>query len=385
MDKEELLKLIEDDDLGLLKTKPQVSGNTADERLIAKFEEINEFVRKHGRPPLGNGKDIHEISLYHRLKGINEDPAKSASLAEFDTFSILKPVKPIETVSDIFEDDDLGLLDDGPESIFTLKNVPKFVDMPDEIARRSPCPEFEQFEPLFKECHAKLSIGERTLVKFEKEQEIFQGQFFVLNGVMVYIAEEGEREEQKGKINARLRCIFENGTESNMLLRSLAAELYKKGNGQRVIFSTEETLANLNPVTVDDQETGHIYILRSLSQKPEIKGISNLFKIGFSKQSIESRLKNAEQDPTFLMAPVSLVTSYQCFNLNPQKMELLLHTFFAESCLNLDVYDVQGKRHIPREWFVAPLDVIEQAVRLLLNEEIVHYKYDSAKQEIILR
>lgn len=382
MDKEDLIKLIEDDDLGLLKTKPKVSATTADDRLIASFQEINEFIRKNGRLP-DNPKDVMEFKLYKRLEGINAEPQKIQALTPYDEFSILKPAKPIESIDDIFEDDDLGLLDDEAESIFDIKHVPKVIEKPDYIAQRKPCPNFEDYEPLFKQCQAELSEGKRKIGVFSGEQQIFKGQFFILKGVLLYVAEEGEREITGGKVNARLRIIFENGTESDMLLRSLAASLYK--DGRRVSSHDDHLLDAFQGITADDQETGYIYILRSLSKNPEISSIKNLYKIGFSKQPIETRIKNAEQDPTFLMAPVKLIESFQCYNLNPQKLELLLHTFFGESCLNIDIFDQQGHRCEPREWFVAPLEVIEQAVQLLINGEIVHYKYNPASQEIMLR
>lgn len=385
MEKEDLLKLIEDDDLGLLVVKPRASAVTADERLVASFQEINDFVRKHGRPPELNPKDIQEFTLYSRLKGLKQSPEKIEALSALDEFNILEPAKPIESVKDIFEDDDLGLLNDDAESIFELKHVPKIVDMPDSIAKRKPCKDFKEFEPLFKECQRKLSTGERKLVKFEDEYSIQAGHFFVLNGILLYVADEGEREEKKGKINARLRCIFENGTESDMLLRSLAAELYKKGNGRRVIFSVDESLEHIKSFTEDDQETGWIYILRSKSQNLEISSIEDLYKIGFSKQPVNDRIKNAEKEPTFLMAPVEVVAEYQCLNLNSQKLELLLHRFFAESCLNLDISNFENQRIEPREWFVVPIEIIDQAITLLISGEIIHYRYDAIKQEIVLR
>ena len=383
MDREELLKLIEDDDLGLLKAKPKVAATTADGRLVASFQEINEFVRKHGRLPDANPKDVMEFRMYSRLKGVNEDHQKILALMPYDEFSILKPTKSIESVDDILGEDDLDLLADDAENIFNLQHVPKVIEKPDYVAQRKPCSDFEKFEALFKKCQTHLSEGKRQLGSFTREQQIHEGQFFVLRGVLLYIAEKGDKEYRgvKEKKDFRLRCIFENGTESDMLLRSLAAELYK--DGRRVSSHEEHLLDGLQGITVEDQETGYIYVLRSLSRNPDIASIQNLYKIGFSKQSIEERVKHAEQEPTFLMAPVKLIESFHCYNLNPQKLELLLHTFFGEACLNIDIYDTDGKRYIPREWFVAPLEVIEQAIQLLINGEIVHYKYNAEMQEII--
>ena len=221
--------------------------------------------------------------------------------------------------------------------------------MPDTIARRKPCGDFERFEPLFKQCHAELQSEKRELRKFTGEQQIAPGHFFILHGVMVYVADVGERQQNKGKVNARLHCVFENGTESNMLLRSLATELYKDENGRRVLNLDEDLLSPIETITQDDQSSGYIYVLRSLSDNPEIKALDILYKIGYSSQPVKQRINNAIQEPTYLMADVDVVSEYQTYNLNPQKLELLLHIFFAEACLNIDIFDGQGKWYTPRE------------------------------------
>lgn len=386
MDKETLLKLLQDDDEGLLTIKPQTSALiTADERLVASFQEINQFIRDNGREPTANRSNVKEMMLHSRLISLQEDARKAEALKPFDEFGLLAATQPVGTFQDILEDEDgLDILDDPAESIFVLKHIPaKETTMPDYIARRKPCQDFDQFEPLFKQCQADLAANKRKIMPFAMEQQIYKGGFFVLKGILLYIADEGERELSGGKVNARLRCVFENGTESDMLLRSLAAELYK--NGRRVSSHNDHLLDNLKGLTNEDQETGYLYILKSLSDKPEIKSLSSLYKIGFSRIAVEERIKNAHQEATFLMAPVSVISAYQCYNLNPQKLELLLHNFFGKACLDLDVFDSKGKRHIPREWFVAPLPVIEQAIKLLLNGEIVHYLYNPDIQEIVER
>ncbi|MDD3183300.1 MAG: GIY-YIG nuclease family protein [Alphaproteobacteria bacterium] len=384
MDKNDLLRLVADDDMGLLQVRQKVSGAvTADERLVASFEEISRFVKENGREPsAGNG--VQEHRLYARLKGFRESKEKIEVLKPLDALRLLPDqVKEIKTINDIFDDDDLGILNDDAESIFTLKHIPKETTMPDYVAQRKPCKDFAEFEDRFKQCQSDLTSGKRQLRPFANEQQIDKGYFFVLKGVLLYVAEVGEREMLDGKRNARLRCIFENGTESDMLLRSLSAELYK--DGRRVTENGDRLLAGFDNITAEDQESGFIYVLRSLSEKPEIQSVHNLYKIGFSRVPVEERIKNAAEEPTYLMAPVKIVTAYQCYNMNPQKLELLLHTFFGSSCLNIDVFDGAGQRHTPREWFLAPLDVIEQAIHFLLNGEIVDYRYDPERQEIVGR
>jgi len=382
---------LQDDPLGLLDIKAKASSViSADERLITSFKEINHFVLEHGTEP-AESRDISERRLFSRLKGIRADIDKTTALLAFDSFkllenSIVSDIKEINSVEDILKDDVLGLLGNNTDNdIFTLKHVAKTTEMPEQVARRKPCKDFDVFEPLFKQCHADLLKNKNELRKFTGEQQITAGHFFILHGVMVYVAEVGDKSKKRGKVNARLRCIFENGTESNMLLRSLATELYKDESGRRVLAVCEDLFDEPKQVTADDMATGTLYILRSLSQDPQIKAIENLYKIGFSSQSVAQRIQNAEQEPTYLMAKVKLVSEFETFNLNPQKLELLLHTFFAYCCLNLDVFDNAGQRHTPREWFIVSLHTIKTAIQLLINGEIVHYRYDSVQQEILAK
>jgi hypothetical protein len=204
--------------------------------------------------------------------------------------------------------------------------------------------------------------------------------------MLVYVATVGEWEKRKHHNDARLYCVYENGTESHLLLRSLAGSLWKDENGRQVVDVKQMALFDESTrVTAEDEATGFIYILRSLSDDPQIKGIKDLYKIGYSTQPVQERIKNAAQDPTYLMADVRVITEFETFNLNPQKLELLLHRFFAAACLNLDVFDSEGKRHTPREWFIVPLPIIEAAVRLLRSGEIVNYRYDNQREEIVGR
>ena len=391
----ELETILENDPLGLLDIKPKPSNViSADERLVASFEEINAFVQEHGHEP-EQSRDIQERRLYSRLKGLRESPEKAAALSEYDALNLLGDVtipepKEINTIDDVLGDDVLGLLggnEADPNDIFTIKHIPKSIDMPDHIARRKPCKEFDQFEPLFKQNHADLKSGKKVLKAFTSERQIVIGEFFILQGMMVYVANVGKWEKKNfGNVNARLYCVFENGTESNMLLRSLAAALWKDENSRQIVEAVQGELTDESELpSKGDEATGYIYVLRSLSDDPEIKEIQDLYKIGFSSHPVEERIKNAAKEPTYLMADVAVVTIFQTFNLNPQKLEGLLHTFFAESCLSIDVYDGERYRHAPREWFIVPLHVIETTAQLLINGEIVNYRYDSVKQEIVAK
>jgi predicted DNA-binding antitoxin AbrB/MazE fold protein len=218
-----------------------------------------------------------------------------------------------------------------------------------------------------------------------------EGDFYVHNGILLLLEkvdfEEGVQPFKSGnriRKDGRTRIIFENGTESNMLYRSLYKILLANGKAVTANIDkvNEEFIDKFSNITDEDQDSGFIYILKSKSERPEIKEIRNLFKIGFSKIAVEERIKNARLEPTYLMADVRIVMVYKCFNMNTQKLEQLLHNFFGKSCLNIDVFDKSSNRHIPREWFIAPLEVIEQAIHLIISGDIVNYRYDSDNEVI---
>lgn len=368
--------IFNDDLFEVLKPKASTSDPVINEeqRLIQSFQEILSFSEHHHHTPNQKGS-ILEKRLFMRLKGFIQDPVKREFLRTYDTKEILETpiLEEIQSIDDIFNDDPFGLLNSDAERIFDLKHVSKETTMPDYVASRKPCSDFRNFESLFIECHQNLKNGDRKLLIFRNEQQIEKGAFYVLKGILLYVAEIGKRELENGKTNARLRCIFENGTESDMLLRSLAAELYK--DGRRVTEHSDNLLKALT-ITDEDKQTGFIYILKSLSKDPSIAGITDLYKIGFSTVPVEDRIKNAEKEPTYLMAPVSIISVFSCYNLNTQKLELILHSFFGKACLDLDVFDLSGKRSTPREWFIAPLEIIEQTVELIVSGEILNSIYD---------
>jgi len=386
VDKDDVLdEIFNSDPMGLLVVKPKNSSAlNADERLTASFQEINDFFEKHNREPQPTLGNISEYQLYSRLKSLREDEDKMMVCEPHDKFSLLKTEKKeMKSIDDIFGDDSLDILGDDSEGLFDFKHTPKETTMPDYIASRKPCKDFESFESLFIQCQSDLTNEKRRLYPFTNEQRVTKGQFFVLKGVMLYVAKVGKKFNDKGKVNARLRCIFENGTESDMLLRSLAAELYK--NGRRVAENEDKLLGGLRGISDDDDETGFIYILKSLSSDSNIQDISNLYKIGYSNVPVEERIKNAEQEPTYLMAPVRIISTFQCYNMNPQKFELKLHAFFGKTCLNFDIFDEKGNRHSPREWFIVPLEIIEEAIEFIISDEISDYRYDTERQIIVGR
>lgn len=397
MDRDKKLQeIFENDPLCLLNIKPSNSpAQNEDGRLISKFLEINDFFEKNNREP-EQGGGIQEHQLYSRLKSIRENPVKIGMLLKYDTYGLLNyQPKEINSLDDILNDDTLGLLGDDSEGLFDLKHITKQENRAsaDFIARRKPCKDFDKYEPLFKDVQKDLSNGKRKLIEF-KLGNLREGAFYVHNGILFLIEkieithkehykEDGTRVREDG----RTRCIFENGTESNMLKRSVEKILYANGqvvseNADKVNESFLEKFGN---ITDEDQEAGFIYILKSKSEKKEIREIQHLYKIGYSKTTVEDRIKNAFQEPTYLMAEVRIVMAYKCYNMNPQKLEQLLHNFFGNSCLNIDIFDKNRNRHTPREWFIASLDIIEQVIQFIISGEIVKYKYDSVNEEIIIR
>jgi hypothetical protein len=381
MDKNDLLDLINDDDLGLLDTEKKAILVTADDRLSESFMEINEFFSLHNTEPKTGG-DIHEHKLASRLKHIRESKEQKDFLSKYDTHNLfMTEAKKLDTVSDIFADDDLDLLSIEDNSVFDIKNVPEISQDrsdPDFVAQREVCADFDKYEHLFAQVQRDLKNGTKKLATFI-ESEVKQGDFFVLSGVLIYLEKiDDPYRGNSQKINRRTRCIYENGTESNVLLRSLGKRLSDAG------YAIKD---NLDIISIEDgdSETGYIYVLKSLSENPRIATTKNLFKIGFSTTNVEERVKNAEQDPTYLMASVSIMATYRCFNMNPQRFERLIHRFFSDSCLDLEITDKDGRNYTPREWFIAPIMVIGKVIELIIKGEIVNYSYDKEKETIIKR
>ncbi len=387
--KAELLKILEDDPFDLLKNlKPKVATHRGEEQIsIEFFEEITKFFELNGYEPKKSDDNREERKLHTILQSIRADKDRVKLLKPYDRCTLLEDIvedKKIESFSDMLESDPFGLLsNDGADDIFMLKHVEKKTTMPDYVANRKACKDFEKFEPLFKQCQADLDSKKRTFSKYHGERFIKKGMFFVLKGSVGYVAEIGEKKTEGKRTNARLRCIFSNGTESDMLLRSLSAELYKVG---KLITQFNREFENeFSQISSDDEHHGYIYILESLSHDEKIQQIKDLYKIGYSTTPVKERIKNAKNEPTYLMAEVKIVASYKTYNMNTQKFEQLLHQLFENSCLDISIMGNDEVTHNPREWFTAPLSAIKQAVELLINREIMYYRYDKDMEEIVLK
>ncbi|MDR7208766.1 GIY-YIG nuclease family protein [Flavobacterium piscis] len=392
--------IFNDDDFGLLESKgKQNFVRTDEDRLIDSFEEINLFFEKNKREP--STSSMSEYSLCSRLKEFKNNERKKSILKAFDRFNLLGDVElQIESIDDILNDDSLGLLDEvGDNSIFEFKYTPKGPSRAnaDYIAQRKSMSEreFKKYEIMFQEVHKDLKAGKRKLLDFSNaENNLIEGNFYLVDGILAYLevsnAERTLMEIKTGdrmRIEGRTVTIFENGTVSNMLFRSLGKAIQKNG---KIITNRDKDMdnqlqQNFGAVGEEDIQSGWIYILKSKSGNPEIKKIEHLYKIGFSKNPIKERIKNASNEATYLFADVEIIASYNCYSLNVKAFENLLHRFFAEACLNIDLYDKSGNRFIPREWFKVPLTVIDEVIELILNQNIVNYKYDFTMTKIILK
>lgn len=396
-DKESILnEIFKNDPFGLLNLKPKKSAvRTSDERLAASFDEINDFIENNEREPKPDPTNISEYKLYSTLKGLRENEDKMMALEPQDKYGLLNiEKKEINSLDDILGDDSLDILGDDAEGLFTFKHTPKDYERgkADFVGKRFKCKDFDKYEHLFKEVQDDLALGKRKLVDFNYDN-LRKGEFYVHNGILLFLKDvDFTKKTQKFKSgihnrpDGRTVIIFENGTESNMMFQSLYKSLHTNGKmvTQNVDKVIEEFTETFSGITNEDKETGHIYVLTSQSEKEDIASLENLYKIGYSSTSVQERIKNAENEPTYLMAPVKIESSWMCYNMNAQKFESLIHRFFGHTCLEIDVFDKNGIRHTPREWFIAPLKAIEQAVTLLDSGEIINYRYDK-ENEVIIR
>lgn len=373
--------------------KDATSRSPREERIIAGFEDIERFFEQHGCPPAhGEANDIFERLYAVRLDKIRSSEECRSVLAGLDKHGLLEGQPIIKNhVLDDLEDDEilaeLGALNTGNNDITKLTHVRTRAEIKaaEEIAQRAPCLDFAKFKPLFMQIQEDLKSGVRQSRRFKEDAQIKQGEFFILGGQKVYVAEMGEViKAPNGATDARLRVIYDNGTESDLLMRSLQRALYKDEAGRRI------TDPSAGPLFSDEEEegdidSGTIYVLRSKSDHPLIKEHRDVIhKIGVTSGDVSKRIANAKLDPTFLMADVEVIATYELSNINRVKLENLIHRFFETAKLNIEIKDRFGNPIIPREWFLVPLFVIDEAVEKIKDGSIVDFFYD-AKQGKVLR
>ncbi len=393
--------IFEDDEFGLLNALSKTTRQkSTDGRLVDSFEEVNQFIDRTGREP--SSSSISEYGLYAKLKTFRQNDSMKRTLKPFDRYDLLGHIEMEElSIDDILNDDnDFGLLDTDKElSIFKLKNVPKDTERSDTdtIAQRKPMKESEflKYESMFQQVHKEIRAGKRKLLPmYDSEKNLIESQFYIIDGVMLYLEEIkfGKRDVDLSKETARRKdgrtvTIFENGTYSNMLYRSLSKQIQKSGKmiTEPIEVTEREFFNTTNQLNEEDTQSGWIYVVKSKSTNPSIANIKDLYKIGFSSTPLDKRISNAKNEATYLFADVQKVASYACYNINANKLEELLDRFFATACLNVDVFDPSGLRITPREWFVVPFNIIEEAIELILNGSIIYYQYDYNVKSIILK
>ena len=377
--------------LGVEVAPIKAGGRTArEERIIAGFEDILRFHEVHRRAPQhGEGGDIFERLYAVRLDQLRKLPEAHSLLAELDKPGLLSQAMATPVNGDDLDEDallaELGVSTDPSDhaDITVLRHVRSIAakQAAEAIADRMPCDDFGQFQPRFERVQRELNDGLRKVVPFKGEASVQQGNFFIVGGQFAYVAEKGDEfNTSSGQPDARLRFIYANGTESNLLMRSLQKALTKCDNGRRLSEPDAGPLfAPLfgDVAEPDDIESGTIYVLRSLSKHPFVSEHRTLIhKIGVTGGKVEVRIADAENQATYLLAPVEIVAEYRLHNLNRTKMETIFHRLFSTVQLDLVIEDRFGKPVKPKEWFVVPLQVIDEAVERIRDGTITELVYD---------
>ncbi|MEM7600631.1 MAG: GIY-YIG nuclease family protein [Verrucomicrobiota bacterium] len=385
------------DELGVeTAPKKQAARTPREQRIIAGYEEIERFVEEQGRlPEHGESRDIFERLYAVRLERLRYSKECRDLLEEINKEGLLSIgvdkhssciVREDPTDYEILEA--LGVDEEKPSDITELKHVRSAKEKlaAEEIAQRIPCRSFGVFKTLFAEVRRQIDDGQRKVVPHKNEGGVHKGNFFILAGQLAYIADWGEEiDHSSGQKDRRLRVIFDNGTESNLLLRSLQKDLGQDKTSRRV---TDPALGPLfsDQEEADDQTVGYVYVLRSKSENAFIGENRNVIhKIGITKGSVKKRVANAAKDPTYLLADVEIVETYKVSNLDLNKLEKLLHRFFDAARLDLQLKDRFGFDVEPREWFLVPLPVIEEAIQKLIDGTLPQFCYEAQEGEIVKR
>lgn len=363
-----------------------------EERIIAGFEEIQRFVDEHGRAPQhGEENDIFERLYATRLDRLREQEECRQLVVEFDyqnllTDGIAQPPADYKSDDEILAD--LGVDTPKKGDVTFLKHVKPRAEVraAEEIANRTPCADFEAFKPLFDAVQSDLESGLREAKLLSKNAKVNQGDWFILQGQKVYVAElSDERTYGFDGNDYRLRVIYDNATESDLLLRSLQRALEKDETGRRIIELSAGPLFD-DVVADDDQASGTIYVLRSQSELPVIAERRDLIhKIGVTGGKVEKRIANAKQDATYLLSDVEVVATYKLANINRTKLEKLLHRFFQEARLDIKINDRFGNPVTPREWFLVPIFIIDEVVDKIRAGTLANYRYDVQSAALVER
>lgn len=360
-------------------TPPKSKRKLSYDSEVEDFLEIVNFYKEHGREPekTTDPGRLLERQLSSRLIGIKKNADRLAKLERYDDIGLLKQIrvdKELKSVDDIlkFGSSELlnGMVDmSAHNDIFNTSRYRAVENKPDYIAKRKMVRNFSKYETLFKRVQKEIAEGIRNVVPF-KNYDIKQGSFFIQKGVLLYIDSVGEFfKTDNGEDNARLHVIYENGTESNVLLRSLAANLYRTGSGGKMVTDNIDNV--MSGANDKDISSGYIYILKSLSTHPEIKSIANLYKVGVTKGPVKKRITNAINESTYLYAPVEIVSTYHVYNFDAGKFEGAIHKVLGNHKLDIEIVGANGRMIIPREWFVISLEVLDEVINEIVAKIII--------------
>ncbi|MCE7044613.1 GIY-YIG nuclease family protein [Dyadobacter sp. CY312] len=384
-------------ELGIeIESKTAARYTAREERIIAGFEEIQKFVTDHGRiPEHGEDKDIFERLYAVRLDQIRNQEECRNLIVELDHQNLLSGdfKSNMDVIAELDDDQllaELGVDLEKENSITELKHVRSQAEKKaaEEIANRTRCDDFEEFRPFFEAVKKDLDTGFRKAIRFRKDAGFTKttlktGQFVIIGGQTAYIAETGETfKAPNGEDDARLRVIYANGTESNILLRSLIRAMYKDETSRFITESNDGPLFSGESAD-DDLDSGTIYVLRSLSDNLVVQQNREIVhKIGVTGGDVKKRIANAKLDPTFLMADVEIIATYKLANINRTKLEKVIHKFFGAAKLDIETKDRFGRNVKSHEWFLVPIFIIDEMVEKIMDGTVSDYYYEPASVEL---
>ena len=251
----------------------------------------------------------------------------------------------------------------------------------DEVAQRKTCENFADYAHLFAHVHQELHDGKRHLIGYQ-ESAIQEKGFFIADGLMGYIdmLDIGNRQiKNRVRKDGRSRVIYEDGTESNILFRTIGKNIARNGYIiTELNDGTELNTLSEQVITNGDIANGWIYVLRSKSEDERIASVRDLYKIGFTTTPVEQRIKNARKETTYLMADVEIVNTYRVYNVDTRKLESLIHQFFETARFYISINGAEAV-----EWFVVPLPIIREAIAKFVDGSIVNYIYNRELQALV--
>jgi T5orf172 domain len=364
--------------------------SAASQRIIAGFEEIERFVEEHERlPEHGEDRDIFERLYAVRLDRMRESLECRDVLKDLDPRGLLGGEANVRINEDPTDEEllsSLGMEVERPDDLTRLVNVRsrEEIKAAEEIAQRNPCQDFAEFQPIFEKVQSELAAGKRHAMKYRDNAEVRKGDLFILEGQTVIVAEMGDPFiNNYERPDRRLRVVYANGTESDLLLRSLQRALNKDKASRRI------TEPGLGPLFSGEEEegdlaTGYIYVLRSKSDHPFIaENRTVIHKIGVTGGDVKSRIGNAKNESTYLLADVEVVATFKLANINRKRLEALIHKFFNSARLDLELTDRFGRPVESTEWFLLPLPVIEEAIQKIKEGTIGSFRYDSQTARLV--